>query len=144
MKKGFRSGVYKSCDICKKDKYINPCRLNKSFHYCSLKCRNKDKRFWERVRGKNHWNWKGGKMKIGEYIYTLQYKHPYKNSGGYVAEHRLVMEKKLKRYLIANEEVHHKNGIKTDNRISNLEIVIKSAHFGKIKCPKCLTKLKIK
>ena len=120
--------------------------------YCSLKCvkkcpkhrktilksgfqkgwksPNKGKKFPERG-GENHHGWKGGRSKRPDgYVYVLVPNHP-QTKRKYILEHRLVMEKHIGRYLERWEIVHHRNGIRDDNRIENLEIVHKDydIHF---------------
>lgn len=64
--------------------------------------------------------WKGGRIKLCGYWYVNVPNHPSNKTNNYIAEHRLVMEKHIGRYLLAEESVHHINGIKTNNRIENL------------------------
>lgn len=44
-------------------------------------------------------------------------------NGNRVLEHRYIMEKFIDRPLNPSEKIHHINGIKTDNRIENLELI---------------------
>ena len=59
-------------------------------------------------------------------------------NGKTILEHRYVMEQYLGRKLLKNEQVHHINGDKFDNRIENLIIVTQNEHdmLHKWKYPK--------
>lgn len=71
--------------------------------------------------GDKAYNWKGGRKEHQGYIYLYAPEHPAENKG-YVFEHRLVIEAYLRRFLSEEETVHHKNGVRHDNRIENLEL----------------------
>lgn len=62
------------------------------------------------------------------YILVAAPEHPQADSKGYVRLHRLVMETHLGRYLTEEEVVHHKDGDKANNDISNLELMNKREH----------------
>ena len=67
--------------------------------------------------------WKGGRtVTPSGYVWvTAPEGHP-RTHRGYVAEHCLVAEKKIGRYLREGESVHHINGVKSDNRPENLQV----------------------
>jgi hypothetical protein len=48
--------------------------------------------------------------------------HPRARTGQYVFEHILIMEQILGRHLLPEESVHHRNGVRDDNRPENLEL----------------------
>jgi len=80
-------------------------------------------------KGKNCPAYKNGCVKDKQgYIKIFLPEHPHADNRGYIKEHRLVMEKKLGRYLTKDEIVHHLNEVKWDNRVENLCLVTKHTH----------------
>ena len=80
------------------------------------------KSLYGRFRGKQSPNWSGGRKKGRKYISILSPKHPFSHKSGYIYEHRLVMEKKIGRYLNSAEVVHHIDRNTFNNHPSNLQL----------------------
>ena len=97
-----------TCSECGKGFFrsnIKPTKSGKSF--CSRECHQRS----QYVHGLN---------KAGYRITRVD--------GRQVYEHRAIMEGAIGRKLQTSEHVHHINGNKSDNRLSNLAILQKSAH----------------
>ncbi len=90
--------------------------------YCSRTCYGKHSQLGG---GKN---WRGGEMTHKDYVLAWAPKHPNQVKG-YVPKHRLVMERKIGRFLTREEVVHHKNHDRSDNRLRNLELMSRKDHL---------------
>jgi len=66
--------------------------------------------------------WRGGRQRAGGYIRVRDRQHANANGQGMVLEHIQIMSKTLGRPLTKKETVHHKNGVRGDNRPENLEL----------------------
>lgn len=124
---GFRGNpniefIWHACIQCREERWIKVESLKRS------KRQGLCKQCYHKLRGINSSHWKGGKCKssTGYIEIKLQpddFFYPMVTKSGYVREHRLVMAKHLNRCLLSWEVVHHKNGIKDDNRIENLHLL---------------------
>lgn len=94
-------------------------------------CKQKEKLLNLNGKGEFARNWKGGRYidKDG-YIVLKRHDHPNARKNGYIFEHIFIMSEHLKRPLYKEESVHHKNGIRNDNRIDNLELWVSSHPNG--------------
>ena len=121
---------YCTCEHCGKERWVrlNPktgrprgvtegrlCKL------CAIRVYGKNK------AGKGSSAWRGGRAKtmdgyVNIYLEPDDFFYRMANTKNYVREHRLVMAKHLGRNLHAWEVVHHKNGVKDDNQIENLQL----------------------
>ena len=82
------------------------------------------------ARGEKNGRWNGGRMRTshGYIAVKVPWNHHLRQAHGYAYAHQIVAEKKLGRRLKSNETVHHKNGVRDDNRPSNIEVMTKTEH----------------
>ena len=134
--------IWHACVDCGKERWV-PTRKHLPTHPRCSSCANSLKakyltpegraRIAEAHIGAKNCNWKGGRATNGRgYIlirlYPDNFFYSMTKRRGYVYEHRLVMAKSLGRNLHRWEIVHHKNHIKDDNSIENLQLVSDDRH----------------
>lgn len=116
------------CGTCKQDRVAHAANIRtETFTGLCRSCLH---------TGPSSTTWRGGRVNRGGYILVKVYPdHPLfatmATSMGYIPEHRLVMAESLGRPLKRTEVVHHRNGIKTDNRIENLELFASFREHGR-------------
>ena len=118
---------YVKCSVCggKKLKLEKTIKKHEK-NYCSNQCRAEAiNKFYS---GENHMSYKSGKYIHEGYVLVKKPEHYRADKNGYVKEHVLLAEEKIGRKLLDNEEVHHINKIKNDNRYQNLAVLTISEH----------------
>lgn len=137
----------KNCPKCKEN--FNPSKFDR--HRFCLKCRTwTEKRRYQKEcpecgvlmqrkshlcvschRKKKNYLFTGHTYLTKDGYKVINWKYnPSSDKSGKLFEHRYVMEKYLGRQLTEFENIHHKNGIRSDNRIENLELWIKPQPTG--------------
>ena len=140
--------MHKSCLTCGSTFDI-PKHREETAKYCSRTCRRHSKETREKMslstmgernpmkrievsskfRGDKNPAWSGGRTTHSKgYIYTYDPNHFETGTHKYILEHRKVMADFLGRSLLSQEDVHHKNGNKKDNRVENLVVLSKREH----------------
>ena len=138
------------CRSCGKEFELNACETRvkeNKVHYCSAKCRDEGRKSGKVIAckqcGKQFYSirndfcsqkcardYRSANMDHKTYMengYLVKFENGY-NKKGNVKLHRAVMEEKLGRRLTPDEVVHHKDGNKLNNDISNLEVMSRGDH----------------
>lgn len=114
--------VARTCPTCQKAFDLPPSRVL-DVNFCSRECRTAARR----EEGRRFLNANGYAI-VGV---PADYPGARRNGNyGQIFEHRKVMQDMLGRPLLPEENVHHKNGVRDDNRPENLELWTRSQPSG--------------
>lgn len=121
-----RNYCWHACPICGKSRWVALIKGKLEHDRCTH-CK------WIGRKGENHPRWvKNRRQYFQGYVQIRllsgDFFFPMTDRRGWVFEHRLVMATSLGRNLHLWEIVHHKNRIKDDNHIENLQLVSDDRH----------------
>uniref|UniRef100_A0A6M3KDM8 Putative homing endonuclease n=1 Tax=viral metagenome TaxID=1070528 RepID=A0A6M3KDM8_9ZZZZ len=134
---GFKGNGYLqwyACPDCGKERWVQLRGRKLYYHYCKSCAQRRRPPATDITRDKiSKSHLKNGIRKnprgyVEIYLFPSDFFFPMANKSRHVFEHRLVMAKHLGRCLHPFEIIHHKNSIKDDNRIENLQLVSNDKH----------------
>ena len=135
-----------TCKVCGKERLVQRSYMLKSWFTglcrdCSRKSRGGEKNpMWKDGRYKTPQGYIDIRLYPDDPFYPMTSSHWH-----YCREHRYVMAKSLGRCLTHQEAVHHKNGIRDDNRLENLELISPVDHrLQTMYCHNCNTRKEIR
>jgi hypothetical protein len=113
-----KTPVIKACKVCGNEIRLKPSQA--AIETCSRACQTLARiaRPLERMH-----NGRPARLDVKGYVLVWEPNHPNTSQKGWQLEHRLVVEKRIGRYLRSDEAVHHINQVKGDNRDENLELM---------------------
>lgn len=117
--------IWQACEDCGKERWVvlehGKPKSTKCLPCTILGLPRRSPR-WEETRYRSKAGYIWVRLRKGDFFY------PMASTGGLTLEHRLIMAESLGRCLQKWEFIHHKNGIKDDNHIENLELTTNGAH----------------
>ena len=135
---GFRAQaqyIRADCVDCGKERWV----MSLHGQAKNLRCRSCGAKHRQAKRDDKRNDYRDVKVLPSDFFFPMVHKD------GRVLEHRLVMAKHLGRLLLPQEVVHHKNGVKNDNRLDNLALISNQAVHDKLSiCNRCELKKEIR